>query len=159
MPLLKSINLEYCFIDPPLVDFLSQHSETLESITFNHCMGSIQGLANNGIYWHTLFTSLTKANLQKLKRFEVLPVKVSGVGDLDDNQYGNLELFERAAEIWEAEEDQGRRAFPYAMLNSKYGTLFEDEETNVEAFLEERDQKGFDELMTIVERNVAEAET
>jgi hypothetical protein len=155
MPLLKSINFEYVFIDPPLVDFLVQHSKTLEEVTFNHCMGGIQGLAENGIYWGKLFTSLIKANPKKIRRFEILPFEAP-LGELNTNQYSDLEQAKKTAKI--LEDDEHRRAFPYATLDDKYGMLFEDEETNAEAFLEGKDQKGYDELMTLVERNAGEAE-
>jgi hypothetical protein len=156
LPLLKSASFEYVFIDPPLVDFVVQHSSTLESISFNNCMGGVSGLSENGIHWYNLFTALIKANPKKLRHFEILPLEVDGVGKVETNQYGDVEQAKKAAKIME--EDESRRAFPYKILDDKYGMLFDDEDTNLDAFLEGKDQKGFDELMEIVKKNIGETE-
>jgi hypothetical protein len=156
MPLLKSINLEYIFVDPPLIDFLVQHTSTLESISFEECMCGTAGLSENGVYWYNLFESLIKAKPQKLKHFEILPVEVEGLDDEIAAQNGDLELDDIGKVSKLMEEDENRRAFPYKVLDDKYGMLFEDDETNVEAFFEGKDQKAFDELMEIVRRNSSE---
>lgn len=156
VPLLKSASFDYVFIDPPLVDFVVQHSSTLESISFNYCMGGVDGLSENGIHWHNLFTALIKANPKKLRHFEILPLEVEGVGEVNANQYGDLEHAKKAAKIMK--EDESRRAFPYKTLDDKYGMLFDDEDINLEAFLEGKDQRGFDELMEIVKKNIGDAE-
>ena len=41
------------------------------------------------------------------------------------------------------------------MLDDKYATLHNDDVTNLDAFLEGRDQKAYDDLMRIVHANEA----
>jgi hypothetical protein len=54
-------------------------------------------------------------------------------------------------------ENQNMRVFAYAILDDKYGTLFEAEEQNVEEFLRGEDQKSYEKLTGIIEKNAAEA--
>jgi hypothetical protein len=115
MPLLKSIDLEYIFVDPPLTDFLVQHTSTLESISFDECMCGTAGLFENGVYWYHLFESLIKAKPQKLKHFEILPVEVEGLEDEIAAQDGDLDLadIEKAAKLME--EDENIRSWMISM--------------------------------------------
>jgi len=52
-------------------------------------------------------------------------------------------------------EDPQRRLFAYKILDDKYGTLFDDEEQNVQSFLQGDDQKAYDRLMRIVNDNAS----
>ncbi|QDS72240.1 hypothetical protein FKW77_005720 [Venturia effusa] len=151
IPLLKSLHLEYVFIDPPLVRFLSSHSQTLESIMFTNCMTGIGSLAENGIPWHNLFHALLISSPPKLRIFEIQPLGVEDVGESDTRRYLDIEMTERARQI--LEEDKTRRAFPYKKLDDKYGMLFADEHTSLEAFLEGKDQEAWDELMKVLRCN------
>lgn len=115
-------------------------------------MAGITGLSENGITWHRFSTSLVEADPANLRSFEILPVEVEGVGNGQDvNQYGSIEMFRKAEKIMR--EDETRRAFPYKILDDKYGMLFDDEDVNLEKFLEGEDQRGFDALEEIVVRN------
>jgi hypothetical protein len=100
MPLLKSLKLEYVFIDPPLVRFLVHHASVLEQVTFVNCMASVQGLEENGIHCEDLFTPLAKAKPRKLSQFEVFPLEVP------------CEL-DRMEELKKLEENKSKRVFQY----------------------------------------------
>lgn len=60
---------------------------------------------------------------------------------------------DRIEELKTLEENSSKRVFPYGALDSKYKMLFNDDEANVEAFLQWTDQKAYDDHMAIVEKN------
>jgi hypothetical protein len=154
MPLLQKLRLENVFIDPQLVHFLVSHSTTLEQIHLKNCMGGLNGLSFDGIYWETLFTALARARPERLIDVELEPLQVPFSWDEKwENKISENESDDviRARSILEKESN--RRAFPYGYVDDKYGNCSADEDVNVEAFLAGRDQKGYDELMAIVQKN------
>ncbi|KAL9126628.1 MAG: hypothetical protein Q9217_004348 [Psora testacea] len=147
MPRLQYLNLEHIFICEELVDFLTAHADTLEIISMRDCYANIGGLEENGIYWEQLFTALYNAKPRALGQVHILPIDLP-IEDEDAGADAERESCRRTRSL--LEQDKRRRLFAYAMLNDKYGTLYDDEEQNVNSFLEGRDQKAYDDLMQVV---------
>lgn len=151
MPLLKSVFLENIFVCQELVHFLVGHSKTLESVSLHDCYGGINGEAEDGIFWAELFTVLSDAKPEKLCQLEILPLDppyrdTNNFADL--SEYDGVHLCRMALD-----GDPKRRLFAYKTLDEKYGTLFDDEEQNIQSFLEGDDQRVYDRLMRIVAKN------
>lgn len=77
------------------------------------------------------------------------------MGEMDMHQYSDVEMARKAEKI--VKEEMGRRAFAYKILDDKYGMLFDDEDSSLQAFLEGEDQGAFDGLMELVGRNGGES--
>lgn len=159
MPLLTTLHLDYIFASPELINFLVGHRDTLEKVILRRCYASIGGVAYNGIYWSEFFNSLSSACPAKLRCFELVDSKVPLTSD---EEFGSEENEEEVPdEVREArtilQQDPGRRLFPYAYLDDKYGNIFFDEEKVLASFLKGEDQRNWDRLMELVERNASEA--
>ncbi|MCJ1426070.1 hypothetical protein MMC29_003972 [Sticta canariensis] len=154
MPLLATLHLGYIFASPELIDFLVGHKDTLEELVLCNCYASTNtysGLAINGVYWSQLFTSLFSADPTQLRRLEL----VEGDMCLLDYEGFTEEQYEEVLTVHR--QDPERIALPYAYLDDKYGMLFYDEEESLAAFVGGEDQRSWDRLMELVERNVKEA--
>ena len=149
MPCLKTLFLEYIFIGPDLIDFLTAHTKSLETLTMRKCAASPDGLAENGIHWSKFFYTLANANFEKLTELIIEPGPVPLTSEETYNKEEDQEKV--SGEVKEARrilgEDCGRRIFPYVMLDDKYGMLYENEEENLEAFRRGEDQAGWERLM------------
>lgn len=147
MPLLKVFQLEYVFICPELVDFLTSHAKTLEYISLQHCYGGTEASARNGICWNDLFDPLHDSNPENLRHFEIS-------GDApslyDEDTVPGMKVpvpkeVQQALRILEA--DPRKRLFPYASLDDKYGYLSGAEEAVLASFQRGEDQASYDKLM------------
>ena len=151
MPLLKHLRLKRIILCEDLRTFLVTHIRTLETIYFEDCWGDLTDDENGS--WDGLFTAIIKTAPQKL-----IEVKIYPDGPIR-NDYKRQDDQEDAETIEVMiEQDPGRRIFPYASVDDKYGMLFEGEEENRSKFFEGKDQKAYDELMAIAEVNKAERE-
>ncbi len=159
MPLLKALHLEYIFASPELIGFLVGHKDTLEELTLRNCYASPEGLAENGIYWSQLFTSLLSACPAQLRRFELggseMPLTHEECFGREENEEEVPDDVREARTI--LQQNPRRRLFPYAILDDKYGMLFHNEEDNLASFLRGEDQGSWDRLMELVEGNAKEA--
>lgn len=157
MPHLKTLELEYIFVCQELIDFLLDHTQTLEHLSMHKCSSSINGLAHNGIPWHRLFNSLADAKPEQLTHLEIsfksVPLTYEESFGHDENED------EVPAEVKEAREilrnDPSRRIFAHINLDDKYGMLFDDDEENLASFQRGEDQASYERLMRIVNANAA----
>ncbi len=161
MPSLKSIYLEYIFLGPDLLDFLTGHTKTLESLTMRKCFGSPSEntIADNGIHWSDFLDSLHNAKFQSLRRFDIVPDPTPLVdGEFEDDKEDDDED-ELPDEVKEAREilanDGCRRVFAYASLDDKYGEVYEDDEENLARFQSGEDQASYEKLMGQIKANAA----
>lgn len=83
MPQLKSLSLEYIFICPEMIDFLTAHDSTLEQFILTSCYACPLSLAENGLHWHQFFDALNKANMRQLRRLEITPTNPPLTSDED----------------------------------------------------------------------------
>jgi hypothetical protein len=168
MPLLAILEVDCCFISLQLAKVIQAHNTTLQRIALRNCFsGSECWLANDPITWAEFFDSITSAGYPKLREVSISPSMppMNGEEDLElDGEIINLAYVPiTASEANGAERiehikrtianDPHRRLFAYAVLDDKYGMLFEHEEKNAAAFFEGRDQVAFDKFMAMVESN------
>ena len=151
-PCCRILELEYVFIGPELIEFLINHSKTLEVLYLHNCLASPSGLAENGIHWNEFFDSLHAANFLGLHELKISPSRVPLTSE---ECYGQNEDPTRVPEeVKKARlilnDDQNRRVFAYGSLDDKYGMVFEDEEENLAAFERGEDQASYDRLMSQV---------
>lgn len=154
MPLLANLHLEYIFASPELINFLVGHRDTLEKVSLHECYASPGGHAKNCIYWFKLFTSLVSACPTKLHHFEL----VSDTPLTGEEQFGMRETESNVpAEVREARtilrQYPGKRLFPYAIYQDEDVMLFCEIGENLASFLKGEDQRTWDQLMELVERN------
>ncbi|MCJ1426695.1 hypothetical protein MMC29_004598 [Sticta canariensis] len=152
MPLLATLHLTYVFASPELIDFLVGHKDTLQELTLCNCYASINSSdAENGIYWSQFFTLLFSACPTQLRRLELLggDMCLLDKKDFTEEQYEKVRTVHR--------QDPERIMFPYSFLDDEYGKLSCDKEASLTSLLDGDDQRSWDRLMKLVERNVKEA--
>jgi hypothetical protein len=166
MPLLRRVHLERVFIDTDVIEFLVDHTGTLESILFQDCYSGYFEDAGRMMYdvpvkWHELFTALIEAEPKKLHEFVILPTVIPYTEDGNDPGQPP-ETFEQDSQrdFWAAvhairDEPKGRRIFPHGSIDDKYGMLFDGYEENMEAYMRGDDQRAYDRLMVLLEENKA----
>ncbi|OAX79468.1 hypothetical protein ACJ72_06212 [Emergomyces africanus] len=166
LPVLKRLVLEYCFItDPTLIGFLVAHARSLERVKFVKCFSDTDGNT-----WCKLFEALARARPERLVEFCVEPAKVKfkepswRINEENEREAARCQALldgdgdEREGE-WAVGEGggvagrRGRRAFRYGYIDDKYGFVSQVPENNREMFLRGEDQRAYDALMEIVERN------
>ncbi|EGE77800.1 hypothetical protein BDDG_00737 [Blastomyces dermatitidis ATCC 18188] len=169
LPALKRLVLDTCFITAPsTIDFFVRHARSLEHVKFFRCFSD-----DVGNTWCKLFEALARAGPERLVEFCVEPAKVK----FKEASWRRNEGTEREAGRCEAlllggDEDEeerggrcvvgerrgaagrrGRRAFCYGYIDDKYGFVAEIPPINREMLLRGEDQRAYDALMEIVERN------
>ncbi|MCJ1429249.1 hypothetical protein MMC29_007162, partial [Sticta canariensis] len=151
MPLLAILHLDYIFASPELIDFLIGHKDTLEELILCNCYASTYPYAKNGIHWSQFFTSLFSAYPTQLRRLELVgrDMCLLEKRDFTEAQYERVRAVHR--------QDPERIMFPYANLDIKYGYLWYDDEKSLASLSDGEDQRSWDRLMELVERNAKEA--
>ncbi|KKZ62759.1 hypothetical protein EMCG_02869 [[Emmonsia] crescens] len=168
IPALKRLALDNCFTTAPgLINFLVAHARSLERVEFFRCFSD-----DDGNTWCKLFDTLARAGPERLVEFCVEPGEVKfreercRRNEENEREAGRCQALlggdedegEREGE-WVAGEGRGvagrrgRRAFCYGYIDDKYGFVGDIPRTNREMFLRGDDQKAYDALMEIVERN------
>ena len=151
MPSLRSIHLTYIRLCPELIDFIVAHLDTLEHIAMYNChAASPRSLfESDGVAWHVLFNAICDRHPQNLKSFALKSA------DKITIQAKYKEPSTEEAQRIQAILDQHpeRKFFAYALIDDKYGMLFEEEEQVEASFLEGKDANAHEKLMTLVERN------
>ncbi|KAF9524742.1 hypothetical protein CPB83DRAFT_909739 [Crepidotus variabilis] len=150
LPKLRLLHLKYFFLDPPLIEFIESHIETLEAIILDECFGTGDTtLAENGYDWKEVFDRITTTKPKRLTRFDLTWEHIELSWD------DTLEGYQDSDEVraGKAMLESGRRAFAYGHLDSKYGALFQDDEANIEKLLNGEDFKAYCALMNIVKAN------
>ena len=165
MPLLKILALRYIFVCRELTDFLVAHADTLEEVVMTDCLACNSPLVddvnteNDGMRWHEMFNAFADSSPSRLKRLDILSTKEIDVEyktrypyteDDDEDEGGDVVKVRE-----ELAENPKRRLFTYVDLDDKYGTLMEDYKQVREAFLSGNDQRAYDRLVSIVEKNTA----
>lgn len=163
MPLLKTLDLEYIFVCPELIEFLLDHVQTLEHLSMQNCSSSINGLAEDEIHWKQLLNALADANPERLSHLQITNMtenSETGIPLTYDQALGKEEDEEEVSgEVEEArrilQADPNRRLFAHTNLDDKYGMLDHDEEENLASFQQGEDQASYERLMRIVNANAA----
>ncbi|PGH05195.1 hypothetical protein GX51_03094 [Blastomyces parvus] len=166
LPVLKRLVVGNCFTAPTLIDFLAAHARSLERVEFVSCFSDAQ----EGNTWCKLFEALARARPERLVEFCVEPARVRFRDHSWDRTVERDSEEARCEELLGGDEDEregdcvggggggvagrrGRRAFSYAYVDDKYGFLSEIPYKNRAMFLKGEDQRAYDALMEIVERN------
>jgi hypothetical protein len=144
MPKLRVLELKATWLAPDLLPFLETHAETLESMRFEDCFSGADSASTSGT-WSELFTTLSRLQPNNLKSVEVLPLRefIKYKGCSND--------IERA--VKEQRAVKGRKAFPYGYEDEGRGRACEDDDMDLEAFLKGEDQRAWDGLVDILEKN------
>ena len=149
MPFLKHVHLEYIVVCVNMIEFLIGHNTTLEHISLRDCFICTMGTDPDAeviddIYWEHLFNALYNADLEKLRRVEILPLDVPLTDTYEKERYER-----KAREIREILEDPGsdRRLFAYAEVHDSYGWYTPSVGMNQLSFERGRDQVSYDKLM------------
>jgi hypothetical protein len=164
MPMLEVLQLRYCFINERTARFIAAHVKTLKRIALEDCYSAAScQLAEEHTSWATFFDSIassleTAIEPPPLESLFVSPRNLCrdrGLGDSDVPPgstpiNGDEQQIELALSI--AKTTPHRRPFDYAVLDTKYGFMSEDEEENLDAFLAGHDQAAFDRIIAIIER-------
>ncbi|KAH8130687.1 hypothetical protein LI328DRAFT_139537 [Trichoderma asperelloides] len=156
LPLLESLKLRRCFIGPELVSFIRGHTQFLKSLDIRDCVsGGHAYSAANGIYWAEFFDSVFEAK-------PALTELIAGSSELlregllpdywfDADPEVPVEIYRKL------KADPSMRLFRYSNVDTKYGHLSLDLETEEEEFERGNDQKAFDRLIGLVSENAAKA--
>ncbi|GFP59248.1 hypothetical protein TASIC1_0012025100 [Trichoderma asperellum] len=156
LPLLESLKLRRCFIGPELVSFIRGHTQFLKSLDIRDCVsGGHAYSADNGIYWAEFFDSVFEAK-------PALTELIAGSSELlregllpdywfDADPEVPVEIYRKL------KADPSMRLFRYSNVDTKYGHLSLDLETEEEEFERGNDQKAFDRLIGLVSENAANA--
>lgn len=162
MPQLRSLFLKNCFIDSGLVDLLTQQLSAgkLEELVLEDCHSTAESdMAQDHPTWAELFLALSTTKSQSLKKFEVREAGTypndNGINIMAYDEDDNVQEVREVKTILEDQEKNGRRLFSYISLDGKYGMVFPQEWLNREKFLAGGDQKAYDDLMTMVMKNVS----
>ena len=163
MPLLRSLHLEGIFICRELVEFLTSHAQTLEILHLDDCHAAAHtfGDQSDCITWDDLFTPLSNSKPTRICEFRVEPdgTQLCHEIELFDDYRSSKEIKDEAARALEhLKTHPERRLFAYSYIDDKYGFVGGDKEGNLQSFRAEIDQRAFDRLMGIVERNAAKAQ-
>lgn len=164
MTLLTTLNLDNVHVSQGLIEILSVHNETLEELSLKTCCVDpfslyIKDHTEENICWSHLFTSLSSACPQRLRRFALVGCEMpfpSGQ-ELAEAQIGEEEI-EKVRII--LRQEPGRKIFAYAFF-----TYFDESELKVKydnvvgfhRFLKGEDQGSWDRLIRLVERNAETA--
>ncbi|MCJ1427278.1 hypothetical protein MMC29_005181 [Sticta canariensis] len=157
MPLLATLHLDYIFVCPELSDFLVGHKDTLEELLLCNCYASADFTSyidENGLYWYQFFTSLFSVYPTQLRRLEL-------VGDnmcVLDKKVFTEEQYEKVRTVYR--QDPERKMFRYVHVDSEHGpcgALVYDEKESLASLLDGEDQRSWDRLKELVERNAKEA--
>ena len=148
MPLLKDLRVDSVFIGADLVSFLT-NNDTLEAIRFQNCTsGESENYINIRIPWKDLFMALSDKKPTKLREFSVSPSHCFDPFDPPEAMGDEIEL---VLEYLRTHPE--RRPFQYSQIDDKYGYVLDAGSENLESFWLGDDQRAYDELMRIVERN------
>lgn len=148
LPKLKHLDLMCIFVDEKFTKWLVARVPLLETLQMTNCACSSEYYE-----WSRLFLSLRQTGLKNLKSFEL---ESSGLMLWDafeeDEPDDSAEEQEQARAIAQYQA-QGRRVFPYASLDDKYGMNFVDCEANRAYYLSGQDDREFKALMKLVGSN------
>jgi hypothetical protein len=165
-PLLRKLALGYIHVCPELVDFLIAHLETLEELVMTDCQCSLPLLDEDteGMRWYKLFDALAERQPPRLRKLEMTPTQQIGKKSFDEfddeNKWRMMRellaaepersLFRKTREL--LAEDPKRRLFAYANYD-KIDTVGRDAKKELESLLKGEDQRAYNRLMAIAERN------
>lgn len=153
MPLLRSLELRSVFLNRLLVEALVTRLGILEELVLEHCL-----VVNTpGNSWHELFDTLAAAEPIKLRRLEVVSRGTTAIDyEFDDDIPGSEKEVAEARKV--LAEDPNRWLFAYTGLDEN-GNFAEDRHSVRRCFIQGDDQRAYDRLMAIVERNAARADS
>ncbi|KAI1264351.1 hypothetical protein F5Y18DRAFT_427973 [Xylariaceae sp. FL1019] len=163
LPEIEHLELQDCFVDAALIAFLRSHRQ-LKSLRLTNCYSAgnnlARGTARSATPWADFFSAVRESQANHLHEFTLQEDRTppltheeqfhrdDGPYDPPDDEADDVRTVRRILT-----EDTGRRLFAYVSLDDKYGMVFAYEEVNISAFLEGVDQREFDELMAMVNRN------
>jgi hypothetical protein len=144
LPNIELLELENCFVDPNLVEFLKARSDRLKILRLVECMSAGSednpNLAENAIPWAEFFSSVRNAG-PVLTKFEMVNNILNRTRELDEDM------------VRQVERDDTLRIFHYILLDDKYGMVFTDDTFALEQFERGEDQREFNTFMDLVRRN------
>jgi hypothetical protein len=159
IPMLEYLHLENCFIDPELVSFLQDHTNTLKHLRLQNCMsaGSDEGdftSAQNPISWAEFFKTLRRSKL-RLRTFQHFNNFVPLTKDEDFFFRFKAENFDSVYQPPEDEpaetqavrrcvKEDDKKLFYYGTLDDKYGMLDVNEEEIIASFQHGHDQMEYE---------------
>ncbi|KAF9524743.1 hypothetical protein CPB83DRAFT_886093 [Crepidotus variabilis] len=156
MPKLRHLHLQYFFLDPPLIEFIESHIETLETIVLDECFGtwdhSYQTLASDGYGWKEFFDGIQAKKPRRLAQFDITWKNIEFPWD---KEYRKIDENSDQVRTGKSLLESGRLAFMYAHLDDKYGMLFQDDDANLEQLIGGEDFEAYCRLMVIVKENSA----
>lgn len=160
LPLLESLKLQDCFVGPELISFIRGHAQVLKSLDVKECVsgGDGSGMAENAIYWAEFFDGVYEVK-PALTELIVGGGKVPLTSDeAFDPEYEYKIESESVREIRRKLRDNPRlHLFGYARLDDKYGMFFLEAEENVEQFNHGNDQRAYDRLIDLINKNNTKA--
>jgi hypothetical protein len=165
-PLLRKLALRCIHICPELADFLIAHLGTLEELVMTHCQCLLPLLDEDTevMRWYEFLDALTEKQPPRLRKLEMTPARQIGEESLDE--FDDERRYRGLCEFLEVEPERGlckktrelqvedpkRRLFTYANYDED-GRLTRDAKEELESLLKGEDQRAYDRLMAIVERN------
>lgn len=150
IPLLVTLRLNCMFASAKLIDFLVGHKTTLEELILRNCYASTDSFLGPVVRWSQFLTSLFSANPTQLRRLELV-----GCEWLFGTIHTPREEYDKIWTIYR--QDPKRRMFHYANLYDNFTYLLYDEKESLASLLDGEDQRCWDRLVDLVERNVKEA--
>ncbi|KAL7936657.1 hypothetical protein V8C35DRAFT_296078 [Trichoderma chlorosporum] len=147
LPLLQSLKLENCFICPELLSFIQSHARVLKSLDVNSCLGG------QVLPWADFFDGIYEA---KPRLTELIAEDNRAPFPLEEGEIlegVDESLLQRALEKLEA--DPALKVFRYTQLDNYEGILFPDLDLEVERLGDGADQRAYDRLMGLVNKNRA----
>lgn len=170
MPLLESLKLTNSFICPELVSFIRGHSKLLTWLDITRCVSAseVDREVEDALSWAEFFDSICQIHSISFKliiRTEKVPLNsnescMGRYGDEDVEDIDNYYEEDAPSELQNArrmlDEDKRLRLFEYAYVHDKYGTLDSDWKKNLAQFQLGDDQKAYDRLLSLLDKNRAD---
>ncbi|PVH97404.1 hypothetical protein DM02DRAFT_81630 [Periconia macrospinosa] len=166
IPFLESLELEFCFINEDLAIFIVNRSNTLKRVHLKHCFSAINCvLANKRITWAKFFDTIAEG-MQSVENVTLEEFLISPSDPIFDMR-SEWEDFRGGIPIAGAEDsivewvernmkrDKHRRLFAHADLDDELGAVYEDAEENTHAYCYGLDQRAFDRVIAMLQRNVS----
>lgn len=159
LPGLQHLSLENCFIGFELAHFINGHANTLETLELRNCYsyrGTGDGIGAGGMSWATFLSTITRPTM-KLRRFIIADKHIPLTINDERLKMYDVETANEPEDVKNVRRAQMKnpalRLFLYGFLRNYSGELWMNKEAILASFDGEDDQKAFDELSRVVQKN------
>ena len=158
MPKLEYLYLENCFIDSAIVSFMQAHAKVLKQMHLQKCMaGRPSDIVDLTLSWAEIFRAVHTGrpileDLRIINPKAPLTEEENYAQDMEEYMPPDDEP-ENIKTIRGAIKEEGRKLLSSNYRDDNYGMVFSYEDINVEEFEAGEDQRDYDALMELVQRN------